>query len=40
VHLFFQKDLSRRIAINAIVPVLDAKPIYVIGGGALFAGFL
>ena len=39
-HLFFQKDLSRRIAINAIAPVWDANQVWlVIGGGALFAGF-
>lgn len=39
-HLFFKKDLSRRIAINAIAPVWDANQVWlVIGGGALFAGF-
>jgi cytochrome d ubiquinol oxidase subunit II len=39
-HLFFRKDLSRRIAINAIGPVWDANQVWlVIGGGALFAGF-
>jgi cytochrome d ubiquinol oxidase subunit II len=39
-HLFFQKDISRRIAINAIAPVWDANQVWlVIGGGALFAGF-
>ncbi len=39
-HLFFRKDLSRRIAINAIAPVWDANQVWlVIGGGALFAGF-
>lgn len=39
-HLFFQKDLSRRVAINAIAPVWDANQVWlVIGGGALFAGF-
>lgn len=39
-HLFFKKDLSRRIAINAIGPVWDANQVWlVIGGGALFAGF-
>jgi len=39
-HLFFKKDLSRRIAINAIGPLWDANQVwFVIGGGALFAGF-
>lgn len=39
-HLFFHKDLSRRIAINAIAPVWDANQVWlIIGGGALFAGF-
>ncbi|OOV25912.1 cytochrome d ubiquinol oxidase subunit II [Flavobacterium sp. LM5] len=39
-HLFFRKDISRRIAINAIGPVWDANQVWlVIGGGALFAGF-
>lgn len=39
-HLFFRKDLSRRIAINAIGPIWDANQVWlVIGGGALFAGF-
>ena len=39
-HLFFKKDLSRRIAINAIGPLWDANQVWlVIGGGALFAGF-
>lgn len=39
-HLFLKKDLSRRIAINAIGPVWDANQVWlVIGGGALFAGF-
>ena len=39
-HLFLRKDLSRRIAINAIAPVWDANQVWlVIGGGALFAGF-
>ncbi len=39
-HLFFRKDLSRRIAINAIGPLWDANQVFlVIGGGALFAGF-
>tara|TARA_R110000868_G_scaffold91921_6_gene254797 strand:- start:4720 stop:5757 length:1038 start_codon:yes stop_codon:yes gene_type:complete len=39
-HLFLRKDLSRRVAINAIAPVWDANQVWlVIGGGALFAGF-
>ncbi len=39
-HLFFRKDLSRRIAINAIVPIWDANQVWlIIGAGALFAGF-
>jgi len=39
-HLFFRKDLSRRIAINAIGPIWDANQVWlIIGGGALFAGF-
>lgn len=39
-HLFFRKDESRRIAINAIGPLWDANQVWlVIGGGALFAGF-
>lgn len=39
-HLFFRKDISRRIAINAIAPVWDANQVWlIIGGGALFAGF-
>jgi cytochrome d ubiquinol oxidase subunit II len=39
-HLFFRKDISRRIAINAIGPVWDANQVWlIIGGGALFAGF-
>ncbi|EAS18749.1 cytochrome d ubiquinol oxidase subunit II [Nonlabens mediterrranea] len=39
-HLFFKKDLSRRIAINAIGPLWDANQVWlIIGGGALFAGF-
>lgn len=39
-HLFFRKDLSRRISINAIGPLWDANQVFlVIGGGALFAGF-
>ena len=39
-HLFFQKEKSRRIALNAIGPVWDGNEVWlVIGGGALFAGF-
>jgi len=39
-HLFFRKDMSRRVAINAIGPLWDANQVFlVIGGGALFAGF-
>lgn len=39
-HLFFKKDLSKRIAINAIGPLWDANQVWlIIGGGALFAGF-
>lgn len=40
VHLFFKKEESRRIALNAIGPVWDGNEVWlVIGGGALFAGF-
>ncbi|HAE14332.1 MAG: cytochrome d ubiquinol oxidase subunit II [Chitinophagales bacterium] len=39
-HLFFQKEESRRIALNAVGPVWDGNEVWlVIGGGALFAGF-
>lgn len=39
-HLFFKKEKSRRIALNAIGPVWDGNEVWlVIGGGALFAGF-
>lgn len=39
-HLFFRKDLSRCIAINAIGPLWDANQVWlIIGAGALFAGF-
>ena len=39
-HLFFKKDHSRRIAMNAVGPVWDGNEVWlVIGGGALFAGF-
>lgn len=40
IHLFFNKEESRRIALNAIGPVWDGNEVWlVIGGGALFAGF-
>lgn len=40
VHLFLNKEESRRIALNAIGPVWDGNEVWlVIGGGALFAGF-
>ena len=40
LHLFLKKELSRRIAINAIGPMFDGNEVWlVIGGGALFAGF-
>jgi cytochrome d ubiquinol oxidase subunit II len=40
LHLFFKKEMSRRIALNAIGPVWDGNEVWlVIGGGALFAGF-
>ncbi|MEH6657222.1 cytochrome d ubiquinol oxidase subunit II [Leeuwenhoekiella marinoflava] len=39
-HLFFRKELNRRIALNAVGPVWDGNEVWlVIGGGALFAGF-
>ena len=39
-HLFFKKEKSRRLALNAIGPVWDGNEVWlVIGGGALFAGF-
>lgn len=39
-HLFFKREESRRIALNAIGPVWDGNEVWlVIGGGALFAGF-
>lgn len=39
-HLFFEKEESRRIALNAVGPVWDGNEVWlVIGGGALFAGF-
>ncbi len=40
LHLFFKKDVSRRIALNAVGPVWDGNEVWlVIGGGTLFAGF-
>ncbi|HEY9005548.1 MAG TPA: cytochrome d ubiquinol oxidase subunit II [Ohtaekwangia sp.] len=40
LHLFFNKEASRRTALNAIGPVWDGNEVWlVIGGGALFAGF-
>ncbi|MBI1227049.1 MAG: cytochrome d ubiquinol oxidase subunit II [Bacteroidetes bacterium] len=39
-QLFFKKEESRRVALNAIGPVWDGNEVWlVIGGGALFAGF-
>lgn len=39
-HLFFRKEESRRIALNAIGPVWDGNEVWlVIGAGTLFAGF-
>ncbi len=39
-HLFFKRDISRRVAINAIGPLWDANQVWlIIGGGTLFAGF-
>ncbi len=39
-HLFFRREESRRIALNAVGPVWDGNEVWlVIGGGALFAGF-
>ncbi|RFM27554.1 cytochrome d ubiquinol oxidase subunit II [Deminuibacter soli] len=40
IHLFLNKEESRRLALNAIGPVWDGNEVWlVIGGGALFAGF-
>lgn len=40
LHLFFNKETSRRIVLNAIGPVWDGNEVWiVIAGGALFAGF-
>lgn len=39
-HLFFKKEQSRRIALNAVGPLWDGNEVWlVIGGGSLFAGF-
>ncbi len=40
IHLFWRKESSRRIALNAIGPVWDGNEVWlVIAGGAMFAGF-
>jgi len=40
LHLLLNKELSRRVALNAIGPLWDGNEVWlVIGGGALFAGF-
>lgn len=40
LHLFFNKEESRRLALNAIGPVWDGNEVWlVIAGGSLFAGF-
>ena len=40
IHLYFRKEMSRRIALNAIGPVWDGNEVWlVIAGGAMFAGF-
>lgn len=40
LHLFFKKEESRRIVLNAIGPVWDGNEVWlVIGGGTLFSGF-
>lgn len=40
LHLFFKKEESRRLVLNAIGPVWDGNEVWlVIAGGALFAGF-
>jgi len=41
LHLFFKKEESRRIVLNAIGPVWDGNEVWlVIGGGTLFSGLL
>ncbi|MDZ7879813.1 MAG: cytochrome d ubiquinol oxidase subunit II [Saprospiraceae bacterium] len=40
IHLYFRKEQSRRIALNAIGPVWDGNEVWlVIVGGAMFAGY-
>lgn len=40
IHMFFRREESRRVALNAIGPVWDGNEVWlVIGGGTLFAGF-
>lgn len=40
IHLYFRKEESRRIALNAIGPVWDGNEVWlVIAGGAMFAGY-
>lgn len=40
IHLFWHKETSRRIALNAIGPVWDGNEVWlVIAGGAMFAGY-
>ncbi|WP_128545840.1 cytochrome d ubiquinol oxidase subunit II [Larkinella soli] len=40
LHLFFRKEQSRRIVLNAIGPVWDGNEVWlIIGAGALFAAF-
>ena len=40
IHLYFRKEMSRRIALNAIGPVWDGNEVWlVIAGGAMFAGY-
>jgi cytochrome d ubiquinol oxidase subunit II len=40
LHLFFRKEQSRRVALNAIGPVWDGNEVWlVIGAGSLFAAF-
>jgi cytochrome bd ubiquinol oxidase subunit II len=40
IHMYFRRETSRRIALNAIGPVWDGNEVWlVIAGGAMFAGF-
>jgi cytochrome bd ubiquinol oxidase subunit II len=40
IHLYFRKEESRRISLNAIGPVWDGNEVWlVIAGGAMFAGY-